>query len=262
MADLERKVAAGEATQADLDAARQRATEAAAEATQAKERAQRARVWTDEFSQRVTAASEKLAKAEQAWRDAASQGASIEGPKDTTPWGLVSWVLSTGLLLILNEKRKRDATAALEAAKADAREVVATQDAGPFVGTGGTHRVRGASRRRSRAPRRAGGGPQGRRRAQGGMSHDAGPPFVLADSEDPAPRVRRLEDWAGRHEQWATQTAGDLHERAEGLEVRVCALEGRVVRLFAAVGEHRLKWGIVAWVVGTAAAAAIAMLAR
>ncbi len=34
------------------------------------------------------------------------------------------------------------------------------------------------------------------------------------------------------------------------------------MRLFAAVGEHRLKWGIVAWVVGVAVAAAIAMLAR
>lgn len=39
-------------------------------------------------------------------------------------------------------------------------------------------------------------------------------------------------------------------------------VEGKVVRLFAAVGEHRLKWGIVAWVVGTAAAAAVGILAR
>ena len=39
-------------------------------------------------------------------------------------------------------------------------------------------------------------------------------------------------------------------------------LEGKVVQLFAAVGEHRLKWGIVAWVVGTAVAAGIAMLGR
>jgi len=39
-------------------------------------------------------------------------------------------------------------------------------------------------------------------------------------------------------------------------------LEERVMRLFAAVGEHRLKWGIVAWVVGTAAASAIALLGR
>ena len=39
-------------------------------------------------------------------------------------------------------------------------------------------------------------------------------------------------------------------------------LEAKVVRLFAAVGEHRLKWGIVAWVVGTAAAALIAWRAK
>ena len=47
------------------------------------------------------------------------------------------WALSTGLLLVLNEKRKRDARAALETAKADARDVVATQDGAPFVGSGG-----------------------------------------------------------------------------------------------------------------------------
>jgi hypothetical protein len=45
-ADLERRVAAGEATQEDLDRARRRAAEAAAEATQARERADRARAWT------------------------------------------------------------------------------------------------------------------------------------------------------------------------------------------------------------------------
>lgn len=39
-------------------------------------------------------------------------------------------------------------------------------------------------------------------------------------------------------------------------------LEAKVVRLFASVGEHRLKWGIVAWVVGTAVAAGIALLAK
>jgi hypothetical protein len=61
----------------------------------------------------------------------------INGPRDTTPWGLLSWAISTGLLLVLNEKRKRDAKAVLEEAKRDNREVVARQDDSPFVGTGG-----------------------------------------------------------------------------------------------------------------------------
>lgn len=137
VADLERQVAAGEATQEDLDRARRRATEAATEATQAKERADRARAWTDDFATRVTSANDRLAKAEQAWRDAEATPLSIDGPKDTTPWGLLSWAISTGLLLVLNEKRKRDATAVLEAAKRDNREVVASQDEAPFVGSGG-----------------------------------------------------------------------------------------------------------------------------
>ncbi|MGE0192474.1 MAG: hypothetical protein AB7T63_10590 [Planctomycetota bacterium] len=135
--DLERQVAAGEATQEHLDRARRRATEAAAEATQARERAERARAWTDEFSTRVTAANNRLAKAEEAWRDAEGQGLDIEGPKDSTPWGLLSWAISTGLLLVLNEKRKREAKAVLEQAKRESREVVAHQDDAPFVGSGG-----------------------------------------------------------------------------------------------------------------------------
>jgi hypothetical protein len=137
VADLERRVAAGEATQEDLDRARRRATEAAAEATQAKERAERARAWTDDFAARVATANDRLSKAEQAWRDAAGGGLDIEGPKDTSPWGLISWALSTGLLVVLNEKRKRDAKAALEEAKRDSRDVVARQDDAPFVGTAG-----------------------------------------------------------------------------------------------------------------------------
>jgi len=137
VADLERRVAAGEATQEDLDRARRRATEAAAEATQARDRAERARAWTDDFAARVTVANDRLAKAEQAWRDAEGQGLDVEGPKDTSPWGLISWALSTGLLLVLNEKRKRDAKAVLEEAKRESREVVARQDDAPFVGTGG-----------------------------------------------------------------------------------------------------------------------------
>jgi hypothetical protein len=135
--DLERKVAAGEATQEDLDRARRRATEAATEASQAKERADRARAWTDDFATRVTAANDRLSKAEQAWRDTEGDGLDLKGPKDTSPWGIISWALSTGLLLVLNEKRKRDAKAALEEAKRDNREVVARQDDAPFVGTAG-----------------------------------------------------------------------------------------------------------------------------
>jgi hypothetical protein len=137
VADLERQVAAGEATQEDLDQARRRAAEAATDALQAKERAERARTWTEDFAARVAAANDRLSKAEQAWRDAEGTGLDIEGPKDTTPWGLISWALSTGLLIVLNEKRKRDTKTALDAAKADAREVVATQDEAPFVGSGG-----------------------------------------------------------------------------------------------------------------------------
>ncbi len=105
--------------------------------TQARERAERARAWTEDFSLRVATASDRLARAEAAWREAEGAGLNVEGPKYTSPWGLISWAISTGLLLVLNEKRKRDAKAALEAAKADARDVVATQDAAPFVGTGG-----------------------------------------------------------------------------------------------------------------------------
>ncbi|MFO0931142.1 MAG: hypothetical protein U1E39_00375 [Planctomycetota bacterium] len=94
------------------------------------------------------------------------------------------------------------------------------------------------------------------------MTHDRGPRFAPAESDDPTRRLRRLEDWAGRHDQWSAQTAVEGHEKVVRVEERVTVLEGKVVRLFASVGEHRLKWGIVAWVVGTATAAAIAMLAR
>lgn len=135
--ELERRVAVGEATQEDLDRARRRATEAAAEATQARERADRARAWTDDFATRVTAANDRLAKAEAAWRDTAGPGLNVEGPKDTTPWGLLSWAISTGLLVVLNEKRKREARAVLQEAKRESGDAVARQDDAPFVGSGG-----------------------------------------------------------------------------------------------------------------------------
>lgn len=150
-ADLEHRVAAGEATQEDLDRARRRATEAAVEATQANDRADRARAWTDDFAGRVTAANERLAKAEAAWRDAASAGLDVQGPKDTSPWGLLSWAISTGLLVVLNENRKRQAQAVLEAAKRETGEVVARQDDAPFVASGGKlepeHRIADAPSR-------------------------------------------------------------------------------------------------------------------
>lgn len=94
------------------------------------------------------------------------------------------------------------------------------------------------------------------------MTHDRGPRFAPAESDEPGRRLRRIEDWAGRHDQWATQTAVEGHEKVALVEERVTVLEAKVVRLFASMGEHRLKWGIVAWTVGTAVAAAIAMLAR
>lgn len=94
------------------------------------------------------------------------------------------------------------------------------------------------------------------------MAYDRGPRFAPADSEDPERRIRRIEDWAGRHDQWAAQTAVDVRARAADVEKRVGTLEDKVTRLFASIGEHRLKWGIVAWVVGTAVASGIAMLAR
>lgn len=94
------------------------------------------------------------------------------------------------------------------------------------------------------------------------MTFDRGPRFAPAESDEPGRRLRRLEDWAGRHDQWATQTVVEGRDRGVDVEGRVTILEGKVVRLLASVGEHRLKWGIVAWVVGTAAAAGIALVAR
>lgn len=136
-ADLEGQDAAGEATPADLEQLRRRATEAATEAAQAKERADLAPAWTDNSAARVTAANERPAKAEAAWRDAASTGLNVERPKDTTPWGLLSWAISTGLLVVLNEKRKRETRTVLDEAKRASDEVVAHQDDAPFVGSGG-----------------------------------------------------------------------------------------------------------------------------
>ncbi len=80
------------------------------------------------------------------------------------------------------------------------------------------------------------------------MSYERGPRVAPAESDDPARRLRRIEDWAGRHDQWATQTVIAAREQAADLEDRVSTLEGRMNRIFAAVGEHRLKrrlkWGL------------------
>lgn len=94
------------------------------------------------------------------------------------------------------------------------------------------------------------------------MSYERGPRFTPAESDEPGRRLRRIEDWAGRHDQWATQTLLELRQRGAEMEGRMTSLEARVVRLLASVGEHRLKWGIVAWVVGVAAAVAVAIAAR
>jgi hypothetical protein len=67
---------------------------------------------------------------------------------------------------------------------------------------------------------------------------------------------------AGRHDQGATQTVVDLRARAVDVERRVAVPEGKVVRRFAAVGAHRLEGGIVAWSLGVAAAAGIALPGR
>ena len=42
------------------------------------------------------------------------------------------------------------------------------------------------------------------------MSYDRGPRFSPAESGDPERRIRRIEDWAGRHDQWAALTAIDV----------------------------------------------------
>jgi hypothetical protein len=73
---------------------------------------------------------------------------------------------------------------------------------------------------------------------QGHVSYEIGPRFAPAESDDPGRRIRRVEDWAGRHDQWAVQTAVEVREHAAEVERRVTALEGRVMKLFAAIGEH------------------------
>jgi hypothetical protein len=71
------------------------------------------------------------------------------------------------------------------------------------------------------------------------MSYDRGPRFAPAESDEPTRRIRRLEDWAGRHDQWATQTAVEERDRVVHVEERVTVLEGKVTPLFASVGDSR-----------------------
>lgn len=52
-------------------------------------------------------------------------------------WGLLRGTISTGFLVVLNESRKREARADLQAVKRESREVVARQDDTPFVGSAG-----------------------------------------------------------------------------------------------------------------------------
>jgi hypothetical protein len=59
------------------------------------------------------------------------------------------------------------------------------------------------------------------------MSYDRGPRFAPAESGDPERRIRRIEDWAGRHDQWAAQTAVGIRARAAEVEERVGALVGK-----------------------------------
>lgn len=85
-----------------------------------------------------------------------------------------------------------------------------------------------------------------------------GPRFDPAPTDELAPRVRRIEDWAGRHDQWSHQVAREASEKSDDQESRLGKLEGQVTKLYASIGEHKLKWGIVAWVLGVAVAVGIA----
>lgn len=93
------------------------------------------------------------------------------------------------------------------------------------------------------------------------MSGDGGPPFHPARTEEIPPRVRNLEDWASRHDVWSHHAHRALREDQADQGHRMTALEARVQRALAAIGGMRLKWGIVAWVVGTALSAFAAWLA-
>ena len=42
------------------------------------------------------------------------------------------------------------------------------------------------------------------------MSYERGPRFAPAESEDPSRRIRRIEDWAGRHHLGSAQTAVEV----------------------------------------------------
>jgi len=88
-----------------------------------------------------------------------------------------------------------------------------------------------------------------------------GPRFTPSAAEDLPPRVRRLEDWAGRHDEWSHHRARELAEEQTGQGQRLTTLEAKVQRALAAIGGMRLRWGIVAWIAGTALSAVAAWLA-
>ena len=47
-----------------------------------------------------------------------------------------------------------------------------------------------------------------------GVSYERGPHFAPSESDDSSRRIRRLEDWAGRHDRWATQITVEFLEKA------------------------------------------------
>jgi len=56
------------------------------------------------------------------------------------------------------------------------------------------------------------------------MRYERGPRFVPAASEDLGHRLRRLDNWAGRHKQGSAQTAVERREKVARVEERVTVL--------------------------------------
>jgi hypothetical protein len=54
------------------------------------------------------------------------------------------------------------------------------------------------------------------------MSVERGPRFAPAESEGAGRRIRRIEDWAGRHDQWATQRTA-AHMPSASMDGLSCA---------------------------------------
>jgi hypothetical protein len=88
-----------------------------------------------------------------------------------------------------------------------------------------------------------------------------GPRFEPANTDHLPPRVARLETWAGRHDEWSHHRARELGESIEEHCTRLTSLEAKMQRVLATIGGMKLRWAIVAWVVGTALSAVAAWLA-